>query len=449
MSADKRARLKQWLASGEARLQPLTFPQRELWEASPVAPGDMANHICAVIEVRGLLVEKDCHAAIQAVVNRQEALRLSILPGKEQPLQMVRSTCEANLSFRDLTGAERTPDGIEAIAQEIFAEPFDMLQGPLYRAVILRKSADECVIALAIHHAIADGWTLGTFVQDLFGAYMAQLMASTEPLPAVPLTYSGWGAAERAFWTPAILQPRLDFWQKELAGRPRLWSSPSQPAWTSGAAERWVTSIPADLAKATRDLARRHSATLYSTLLAAFQTAFSKWAGTDDVLVGSPIANRSKEVVHETMGYFAGIVPVRGRVDAARPFSEMLRGVQETTAHAFAEAVPFAELARALRDQAAPGYNPVFEVRFALQNHPMHDVTLPNLGAKLRMRSTGTPRYDIACEVTEQGDSFEVVWLLRHSRFTMADLHDLDRLFQSVLAAASRSPENRTDALLP
>jgi hypothetical protein len=449
MSADKRARLKQWLASGEARLQPLSFPQRELWEASPVAVGDMANHICAFIEVRGLLTEKDSHAAIQAVVNRQEALRLSIIPGKDQPLQMVRSTFEANLSFRDLAGAERTPEGIETIAKQIFAEPFDLLQGPLYRAVILRKAADECVIVLAIHHAIADGWTLGVFVQDLFGAYMAQLMGATEPLPAVPLTYTGWGAAERGFWTPAILEPRLDFWRKELAGRPRLWSTPAQPGWTSGAAERWVTSISADLARATRDLARRHSATLYSTLLAAFQTAFSKWAGTNDVLVGSPIANRSKDVVHETMGYFAGIVPVRGQVDGARPFSAMLRHLQETTAHAFAEAVPFAELARALGEQAAPGCNPIFEVRFALQNHPMHDITLPNLGAKLRMRSTGTARYDIACEVTEQGDNFEVVWLVRHARFAMADLHELDRLFQSVLAAASRSPESRTDALLP
>src|SRR4051812_15509397 len=125
MSADKRARLKQWLASGEARLQPLSFPQRELWEASPVAVGDMANHICAVIEVRGLLTEKDCHPAMQAAVSRQEALRLSFIPGKDQPLQMVRSTCEANLSFRDLTGAERTAEGTETIAKQIFAEPFD------------------------------------------------------------------------------------------------------------------------------------------------------------------------------------------------------------------------------------------------------------------------------------------------------------------------------------
>src|SRR6266403_2531913 len=115
MSSDPRARLKQWIESGEAQLYPLTFPQRELWEASPVPVTDTANHICCLINVRGLLTERDCRAAIQRVTERQEVLRLSFLPGKERPLQMIRKNSEANCDFRELAATDRRPARIEEL----------------------------------------------------------------------------------------------------------------------------------------------------------------------------------------------------------------------------------------------------------------------------------------------------------------------------------------------
>src|SRR5467141_4624553 len=99
MPADQRARLKQWLDRGEAQLHPLTFPQQELWEVSPVPVEDNANHICCLINVHGLLAERECRAAIQRVVDRQEVLRLSILPGKERPLQVIRKSGGVNVEF--------------------------------------------------------------------------------------------------------------------------------------------------------------------------------------------------------------------------------------------------------------------------------------------------------------------------------------------------------------
>ncbi len=102
MPADQRARLKQWLDSGEAQLHPLTFPQRELWEVSPVPVEDSANHICCLIDVHGLLTERECRAAIQLVVDREEVLRLSFLPGRERPLQMIRKSCGINFDLREI-----------------------------------------------------------------------------------------------------------------------------------------------------------------------------------------------------------------------------------------------------------------------------------------------------------------------------------------------------------
>jgi hypothetical protein len=448
MTEDKRARLKQWLASGEVRLQPLSFPQRELWEASAVPVPDGANHICCVIEVRGLVTPDECRAAVQRVVERQEVLRLSFLPGKDGPLQMIRRSGEANIRFRDLSPAQGQPDAIEELARAIFNEPFDLMQGPLYRAEMLRRAADDHVLVLTIHHAIADGWTLGVFVRDLCGAYLQGMMKKREPLPEVPLSYTAWGAAERAFWQPAELEQREAFWKSALAGAHRLFAPADSTEPFTGALHRTVFHVPAELGNAARELARRSGATLFSTLLAAFQATLSRWTGADDIVVGTPVANRHKPAIRETMGYCSGNVPLRGQVDGARPFSDALRAVQQTTVDAFANAMPFAELARALGESPGPGRHPVYDVRFALQNHPIPDVTLPSLSARLRMRATGTARFDLGCEITESGEALEVVWLRRENRFSESDILELDRIFRTILAGACRSPESRTSALL-
>jgi non-ribosomal peptide synthetase component F len=260
----------------------------------------------------------------------------------------------------------------------------------------------------------------------------------------VPLSYTVWGAAERVFWHPALLEQRTEFWKSNLAATRRMWSAPITP----GTPRRWLSKIPAAQVSEIRELARRNGVTLFSTLLAAFKIAFSKWTGADDVLVGSPVANRSKQTVRETMGYYASIVPLRGQVDRTRLVADHLRAVHQMTMDSFANAMPFVEMARALGEHPTPGRNPLFEVRFALQNHPMPEVAAPNLSARLTMRSTGTPRFQLACEITEDRAGSEVAWLFRENLFSQRDIEDLDGIFQRVLAGICHSPEGRISELL-
>ncbi|HEY4284381.1 MAG TPA: condensation domain-containing protein [Chthoniobacterales bacterium] len=443
MSSDPRSRLKQWLDSGEAELHPLTLPQRELWESSPLPVEDNSNHICCVLEIRGLLTERDGRAAIQRVVDRQEVLRLSILPGKERPLQMVRKSLAANFEFRELP-AGAAPEAIEESAVEIFRAPFELVQGPLYRVVDLRRAHDHHVLVLAIHHAVADGWSLGVFVQDLFTAYIDVVMGSSGPLPSLPQSYTAWGAADRGYWKPEVLEERAEFWKTRLAGASRKWNThitPSPP-------NRWLSSISESLTNETRELARQAGVTLFSALLAAFQIAFYEWSGVDDLVVGTPVANRARQSARETMGYYAGIVPLRWQTDPSRTASDHLRAGHQQTVDSFGNAIPFVELARAVGERPQPGYNPVFEVRFALQNHPMPEISLPNLSARLSMRSTGTPRFQLACEITEIDEGLEVAWLFRENLFSPRDIQNLDGIFQRVLAGICRSPETRISDLL-
>lgn len=278
-------------------------------------------------------------------------------------------------------------------------------------------------------------------------AVAVRVMGLSNTLPPVRQTYSEWAAAERAFWQPAELESRAAFWKSQLADYRRIWSDIEGPETASGPHRRMVSHFPAAIANAARELARRSGATLFSTLLAAFQIALSRWTGAQDILVGTPVANRTKQAVNETMGYFAGIVPLRGLVEPKRSFSAALRAVHQTTLDCFANALPFAELARALGDEGAPGHNPVFEVRFALQNHPIPDVDLSGLSAQLRMRSTGTARFHLACEITEEAEQLEVVWLFRPRLFPELEVENLGRIFQNLLAGACRSPETTIAAL--
>jgi non-ribosomal peptide synthetase component F len=358
---------------------------------------------------------------------------------------LVRKQSDAAIEFRDVSPQTR-PEEIDELALETFHEPFDLLQGPLYRVAVLRSAADHQVLVFAIHHAIADGWTLGVFVEDLCAAYLQEALGTRKELGPVPTSYFAWDASERAFWQPAELQPRLAFWKSQLAGTRRLWSSAEQINIVF-VPRRLVFHLGAEVTSAMHEVARRNSATLFSTLLAAFQITLSRWTGADDIVVGTPVANRTKPDVRETMGYFAGIVPLRVQVERDRPFADHLRTVHQTAVDSFANAMPFAELARALDDRPAPQRNPIFEVRFALQNHPVPDVEIRGLSLKLRMRSTGTPRFDLGCEITEQGDTLEVVWLFRESLFSQLEIEELHRLFRRVLESVCCLPEARGAAI--
>jgi non-ribosomal peptide synthetase component F len=284
------------------------------------------------------------------------------------------------------------------------------------------------------------------FVQDLCAAYLQQRLGSSEPLPPVTTSYFAWGAAEREFWQSAELKSRAEFWKSRLTGTKRLWSIPEQPD-VAFRPRRLVSQLPADVTASVRDVARSNGATLFSTLLAAFQVTLSRWAGAEDIVVGTPVANRTRQDVRETMGYFSGVVPLRNQIERDRPFSDHLRTVHESTVDSFGKAMPFAELIRAVDEKPAPRHNPIFQVRFALQNHPVPDVDIRGVSLKLRMRSTGTPRFDLGCEITEQGDTLEVVWLFRENLFSQAEIDELGRLFRTVVESICRVPERRTAAL--
>ncbi len=443
---DPRIRLKGLIARGEARLLPLSLPQRELWENSPVAPGDPVNHICATIEIRGIFSFDLCQEALRAVVDRQEVLRTSFLSGEGKAAQIVLGKSETLLRCLDVgTGEDRGE-----LMAGVFSEPFDMVRGPLYRVEMLRLAADHHILALVFHHAIADGWTLGVFVGDFTSAYILALKQSgrafahirgiKEGLPMPSMTYSEWAASEKARWQPSEIEREAGYWRSRLTGSKLLFDhclteTPMEPL------TKRVTSLSPLLVDAARALAKQAEVTLFSVLLTAFQVTLFRWKAALDVVLGVPHANRSKPQTRDTMGYFAGVLPLRMCLQPGNSFVQTLKANHAAQIEDFAHAMPFAELAKAVAPADGRLQHQVFDVRFALQNHPVPDIELPGISTRLRTISTGTSRFDMACELTEDGNELEVVWLYRRPLANDEEIGNLDRLLGTVLEEAGRNPD--------
>ncbi|MFZ4482657.1 MAG: condensation domain-containing protein [Chthoniobacterales bacterium] len=453
METDVRTRLQEMVASGQVRLQPLTFPQRELWETSFVPPTDPSHTIGSFLDIRGPLSFAMCRDALRLVIERQEVMRTSFLPGKDRPVQMIRAHAEPVLTYRELASGEADDANILEVLHESFRRPFDLVRGPLYRLEMLRRGPDHHALGLGIHHAIADGWTVTSFVEDFCtacvivwrkaGKDMSRLRGIRDSLPPLALTYSAWGAAERVRWQPARLEPHAAYWQDRLSGTKLLFDAPAETALAP--MEKWTTSLPAELAEPLRALAKRSETTLFSVLATAFRLALFRWKGADDVVLGTPVAGRAKAASKEVMGYFSGIVPLRARLDPALSFEQMLEEVHRQAVDDFAHAMPFVELAAAVERGAPRRRHAIFDVRFAVQNHPWPSIKIPGISTKLRTLTSGTSRFDIACELTEDGRMLELIWLHRPTVMTALEVRDLDRIFREVLVEAGTRPAPTTN----
>lgn len=440
-----RSKLQEMVASGQIRLLPLTFPQRELWEASPVPPEDPTNTIRSFIDLTGPLTLEMCRDAMRLVIGRQEAMRTSFLPGKERPLQMVRKAAEPVIEYRELGEPGASDEDIIASMEEGFRRPFDLLRGPLYRLQMVRRGPDHNALGLAIHHSVADGWTVTSFVEDLYtacigiwrssGKDMSRLRGIRDTLPALAMTYSDWAAAERARWQPQAIAEHAKYWRSRLAGAKPLFDAADAPL---GGLDKWVTSLPQELADPAREAAKRSGVTLFGALLTAFRLALFRWKGADDVVVGTPVAGRAKTALKETMGSFSSTVPLRAKIDPSREFGGLARDTHDRAAEDFSKAMPFAELAAAVEHDVPRRRHAIFDVRFAVQNHPFPGIEIPGMSSRLRNLSSGTSRFDIACELTEDGKKMELIWLHRPPVVSKADIGELDRLFRSVLEGAGR-----------
>jgi hypothetical protein len=277
------------------------------------------------------------------------------------------------LPVEDLSGLEEADReaAVRRRAGEEARRPFDLAAGPLFRAALLRLGAEEHVLLLSMHHIVSDGWSMGVLYRELSALYEAYREGGESPLPELPVQYADYAVWQREQLEGEVLDRQLSYWRERLAGAPELLELPTDrprpPVQTYRGATVPVELSP-ELLERLQALGRSEGATLYMTLLGAFQVLLSKYSGSEDVVVGSPIAGRTRKEVEELIGFFVNTLVLRTDLSGDPSFREVLRRAREVTLGAYEhQEVPFERLVAELQPERSLSHSPLFQVMFTLQ----------------------------------------------------------------------------------
>ncbi|HEU4457154.1 MAG TPA: condensation domain-containing protein, partial [Longimicrobium sp.] len=324
---------------------PLSFGQRRLWFLERLAPGSAYN-IPAALRIRGALDEDALARALAEVVRRHEALRTRFDEVDGEPVQVVddgAALAVARVDLSALAPAEREA-ALRVLARGETERPFDLAAAPLARATLVRLAPDERALVMVVHHVATDGWSMEVLMRELSTLYAAFADGRPSPLEELAVQYGDYAAWQRAHLRGEALEAQLDYWRRHLEGAPPLLELPTDRPRSAGASRGETVSfaLPAGTVEGLRALGRREGATLFMTLLAGVQALLGRLAGTEDVVVGVPIAGRSREETQGLIGFFVNSLAVRASLAGAPSFTTLLRRVREAALGAYAhQDLPF------------------------------------------------------------------------------------------------------------
>ncbi|HEV3049332.1 MAG TPA: amino acid adenylation domain-containing protein, partial [Longimicrobium sp.] len=387
--------------TGRTGALPLSFAQERLWFLDQLEPGSATYNIPAALRLAGALDERALERALVEIIRRHEALRTTFTEVDGSPVQVVAPFGRFALPVEDLSGlgeADREA-GVRRRAGEEARRGFDLSTGPLFRPALLRLGAEEHVLLLTMHHIVSDGWSLGVLFRELSALYAAYREGGESPLPELAVQYADYAVWQREQLAGEVLEQQLAYWKARLAGAPELLELPSdhpRPAVQTfrGAHERIELSL--ELLERLQRLGRSEGATLYMVVLAAFQVLLSKYAGSEDVVVGSPIAGRTRREVEELIGFFVNTLVLRTDLSGDPGFREVLRRAREVTLGAYEhQEVPFEKLVAELQPERSLSHSPLFQVAFSLQDRNQPAGGLAGLNAGGVESDLGTTKFDL------------------------------------------------------
>jgi amino acid adenylation domain-containing protein len=397
---------------------PLSFAQERLWFLDQLEPGNPAYNVVRAFRLTGRLDLTVLEACLDEIVHRQEALRTTFGIVDGQPLQIIAPVSRLqrcsqsqsrfwSLSVIDLRTLPEPEQ--QARVQHLLAKKsrqrFDLAQGPLLRITLLRLAEEEYVLLLVIHHIVSDGWSIGVFFRELAALYEAFSTGKPSPLPELPIRYVDYVLWQREWLTGEVLETQLAYWEQQLGGAPPVLELPTDrprpPIQTYGGARRPVV-FPRALCHELKTLAQQEGATLFMTLLAAFNTLLYRYTGQEDITVGSPIANRNQMEVQDLIGCFVNTLALRTDLSGNPTFRELLGRVRKVALEGYAhQDLPFERLVEELRPERNLGHSPLFQVMLVLQNTPTPTLQFSHVTLEAVEVDNGTSKFDLALILEE------------------------------------------------
>jgi amino acid adenylation domain-containing protein len=432
---------------------PLSFAQARLWFLDQLEPGSAAYNMPYALRLRGALDAAALERSLEALAARHETLRTRF-PGVDgEPAQVVDPAGPVFLARIDLSGLDADAREGEArrLAAAEAALPFDLAAGPLFRSTLLRLGPEEHVVLFTLHHVVSDGWSTGVLVREVSELYAAFVEGREPRLPALPVQYADYAAWQRAWLSGPVLEAQLGYWSERLAGAPELLEMPTdrpRPAAPDHRGDVRSFTLAPETARAVEALARREGATLFMTLAAAWQLLLSRYSGRDDVLVGTPIANRTRREVEGLIGFFANTLVLRTDLSGDPPFRRLVGRVREAALSAYAnQDLPFERLVEAVRPERSLAHSPVFQAMFQLLNAERGGLEMGGVRIERMDAGSGTAKFDLLLSMVEGGGTLAGSLEFRTELWDGATIERMLGHFATLLDAVARNPDARVGAL--
>ena len=429
---------------------PLSFGQERLWFLDQMEPGSAFYNVPLALRLGGRLEVRALAWGVAEVVRRHEVLRTRYPAVDGRPRAVIDPPRPPSLPLVDLSGLDPERRRAEArrLVDEASRRPFDLARGPLLRALLLRVSAEEHVLLLAMHHVVSDGWSAGVLLRDLAALYRAYRLGGPAPLAELPVQYADYAAWQRDWLRGEVLEEQLAWWREELAGAPALLELPvdrPRPATQRHRGARAGIRVPRTLSQALQGLGRAEGATLFMTLLAAWQLLLARYTGRDDVVVGSPIAGRTRPEVEELVGFFVNTLALRARPAGDLAFRQLLRQVRDATLEAYAhQEIPFERLVEALAPERSLSHSPLVQAVFALELTPAAQFDLVGLTVQPVGASEAAPaKFDLSLSALDAQDGLYLSLLYDRDLFDESTVRrmlvHLERVLEQVAADPDRA----------
>jgi amino acid adenylation domain-containing protein len=432
---------------------PASFAQERLWFIEQLQPGGAAYHVPAAVRLHGRLRVAALAAALEAVVERHEALRTGFTVGADGSLlQAVAPPAGFALPLADLGALGAEARAVE-VSRWLAAEarrPFDLAAPPLIRALLLRGGRDEHVLLVVVHHIVADGWSMGVLIREVAALYRAAIEApgavARSPLPPLPVQYADYAVWQRRWLGGEALAPQLAWWRRQLRGVTALERPTDRPR-PAARRERGANlpvALPRELSRDLAELSCRQGVTLYMTLLAAFATLLGRFSGQRDVTVGSPVAHRRRDEVEGLIGFFVNTLVLRVDLAGDAEFRELLDRVRDTALSAYAhQDVPFERLVEEATSERDLSRTPLFQVMLVVQNAPFGALRLPGVELEPLAVATGTAKFDLTLFLSETPDGLAGHLEYDRDLFSEDTVRRLLFCYETLLAGAAADPSRR------
>ena len=424
---------------------PLSFPQQRLWFLEQVESSKGAYHIPSALRIAGPLDAGALERSLAELVRRHESLRTAFRAGKDgTPRQEIVEDIEFRLALLDLASAQVEDEELLRVVAEEAAAPFDLTQPPLLRALLMRLASDDHVLVLTMHHIVSDGWSMGVLVEEMTALYEAFGQGRPDGLPALPLQYPDYAQWQREWLSGKELERQLTYWRETLQGiedNVELPIDRPRPPVQSFEGDTVEFDIPQETSELAKQVSRLQGATLFMTLLAAFQTLLHRISGCSDVTTGVPVAGRQRPEVEGLIGFFVNTLVLRSRSNGSESFRDRIEQARKAALGALShQDLPFEKLVEELSPQRDASRSPLFQTMFALQNAPGKSLESAGLEFRSLQSQRSLSLFDLSLIISETDSGLKGVLEYSTCLFERESAQGIVERFLTLLDAALRNP---------